>query len=113
MAGLWKPVLVGAAVALGAFALAKAQIFEPSASADGAAAAGDVARGAVVFEAECAACHGAGGEGGSGPALQGTGLEAAFVTERIRAGAGIMPAGLVTGQDETDVVAYVVSISSP
>jgi mono/diheme cytochrome c family protein len=106
-------VLVGLVIALGVFALAKAQIFEPSADTGASTAAGDATRGAVVFESECAGCHGIGGAGGSGPALQGTGLDAAFVTERIREGGGIMPAGLVSGQDEADVVAYVVSISSP
>lgn len=106
-------MLVGLVIALGVFAFAKAQVFEPSADAGGATATGDAGRGAVVFESKCAGCHGMGGTGGSGPALQGTGLEAAFVTERVRQGRGIMPGGLVSGQDEADVVAYVVSISSP
>ena len=113
MGRLWRPVLVGAAVVVGTFALAKAQIFEPSAAADAPAAAGDAERGAVVFEGTCAGCHGAGGTGGSGPALSGSGLDAALVTERVRQGAGVMPGGLVTGQEEADVVAYVVSISAP
>ena len=113
MGRTWRPVLVGAAIALGTFALAKAQVFEPSAAADGPAAAGDAERGAVVFEQECAACHGTGGAGGSGPALQGTGLGAAHVTERVRQGGGVMPPALVSGQDEADVVAYVVSIAAP
>ncbi len=113
MGRLWRPVLVGAVVVLGTFALAQAQIFEPSAAPEEPAAAGDVEAGAVVFDERCAACHGPGGTGGSGPALANTGLDAAFVTERVREGAGIMPGGLATGQDEADVVAYVVSISSP
>ena len=106
-------MLVGLAIAAGVFVLAKAQIFEPSADAGAPSATGDATRGAVVFEENCAGCHGMGGSGGSGPALQGTGLEASFVTERVREGSGIMPVGLVSGQDEADVVAYVVSISSP
>ena len=113
MSRIWRPVLVGLAIALVTFGLAKAQIFEPSAVADEPAAAGDPEQGAVVFEGSCAGCHGAGGTGGSGPALVGTGLDAAFVTERVREGAGVMPGGLVTGQDESDVVAYIVSISAP
>jgi mono/diheme cytochrome c family protein len=113
MGRLWRPVLVGLVIALGVFALAKAQIFEPSADAGAPSVTGDATRGAAVFERECSGCHGMGGTGGSGPALQGTGLEASFVTERVREGSGIMPAGLVSGQDEADVVAYVVSISSP
>jgi mono/diheme cytochrome c family protein len=106
-------VVIGAAVALGAFLLAQAQIFEPPASTGDNAALGDPDRGAVVFESECAACHGAGGEGGSGPRLVETGLDAAAVTEQVRQGSGVMPGGLVSGQDEADVVAYVVSIDSP
>ena len=66
-----------------------------------------------VFERECAGCHGMGGTGGSGPALQGTGLEAVVRDRAGPRGGGIMPGGLVSGQDEADVVAYVVSISSP
>jgi mono/diheme cytochrome c family protein len=113
MSRIWRPVLVGLAVALATFGLAKAQIFEPSAATDEPVAAGDAEQGADVFARSCAGCHGPGGTGGSGPALMGTGLEAAFVTERVREGAGVMPAGLVTGQDEADVVAYVVSITAP
>jgi mono/diheme cytochrome c family protein len=113
MGRLWRPVVVGLAIALGVFFLAKAQVFEPSADTGGATATGDATRGEVVFECECAGCHGMGGNGGSGPALEGTGLEAEVVTERVREGSGIMPAGLVFGRDEADVVAYVVSISSP
>ena len=110
MSRLWRPVLVAAAVAVGTFALARAQIFEPSAAGD-TTTAGDATRGATVFEQKCASCHGSGGEGGSGPALRGTGLDATTVTERVRQGAGVMPPGLVSGRDEADVVAYVVSIS--
>ncbi|MBA2741313.1 MAG: cytochrome c [Actinobacteria bacterium] len=113
MRRIWRPVLVGAVIALVTFALAKAQIFEPSAAAPGTPVAGNAARGEAVFGRECATCHGTAGEGGSGPALQRTSLDASFVTERVRAGAGVMPGGLVTGQDEADVVAYVVGISAP
>jgi cytochrome c550 len=113
MRRIWRPLVVGAVIALGVFVLAKAQIFEPSSSPGDSSAAGDLERGAVVFERECAACHGTGGEGGSGPRLAGSGLDAATVTEQVRQGGGVMPGGLVTGQDEADVVAYVVSISSP
>jgi cytochrome c551 len=110
----WRPILVGAAVAAGTFALAQAQVFEPSAPAAGTAVVGDVDRGEVVFERECAGCHGPGGEGGGvGPQLQGSALDTATVTATVQQGKGVMPAGLVSGQDEADVVAYVVSISAP
>ena len=42
----------------------------------------------------------------------GAGLSAAFVQERIDGGAGVMPAGLVQGTREADVIAYVVSIGA-
>ena len=110
----WRPLVVGAAVAAATFVLAQAQIFEPSAPAAGAASGGDVHNGEILFEGTCAGCHGPGGEGGGiGPRLEGSGLDAAAVTAAVREGRGVMPAGLVSGKDEADVVAYVVKISSP
>ena len=110
----WKPILVGAVVAAGTFALAQAQVFEPDAPAASAVSGGDVYRGEIVFERECAGCHGPGGEGGGvGPRLVGVVLDAATVSAAVQQGRGVMPAGLVTGGDEADVVAYVVSISIP
>lgn len=113
MGRAWRPVLVGAVVVVGTFALAKVQVFEPSAPARGPVAGGNVDRGLAVFDNTCAGCHGPGGTGGTGPQLQGRGLDAAAVTAAVEQGRGIMPAGLVSGQDEADVVAYVVSISAP
>ena len=110
----WRPVLIGAVVAAGTFALAQAQIFEPSAPGAGTAPGGDIYRGETVFQRDCASCHGAGGEGGDvGPSLVGTGLDAATVTATVQQGRGVMPPGLVSGMDEADVVAYVVSLSTP
>jgi cytochrome c551 len=111
MRGLWRPLVVGAAIVVGVFALAQAHIFEPSAAPPAGSATGDATRGAVLYEERCASCHGPAGEGGSGPRLAGTGLDSDSVAEQIRQGGGIMPAGLVTGQDEADVAAYVESIS--
>jgi mono/diheme cytochrome c family protein len=108
----WRPIVVGGAIVVVTFALAQAQIFAPSAPA-GARAAGDVDRGEAVFERQCAGCHGDQGTGGAGPALVETGLDAAEVAAAVQQGRGIMPAGIVSGQEEADVVAYVVSISSP
>jgi mono/diheme cytochrome c family protein len=113
MRRLWRPLLVGAVVVVGTFVLAKAQVFEPSAPAGGPVASGNVERGQAIFESTCAGCHGPGGAGGSGPRLQASGLDAATVASAIEQGRGIMPAGLVSGQDEADVVAFVVSISTP
>jgi mono/diheme cytochrome c family protein len=111
----WIPVLAGAAVVVGVFLLAQWPIFEPSAdtSPPPPAAAGSTARGQVVFESKCAGCHGENGEGGTGPRLAGSGLDATEVAATIRQGAGIMPPGLVTGPDEAEVVAYVVAIATP
>lgn len=109
----WRPILIGAVVVVGTFALAKAQVFEPSAPAASPVSGGDVGRGLLVFDNTCAGCHGTRGVGGTGPRLEASGLDAAAVTSAVEQGRGIMPAGLVSGQDEADVVAYVVSISTP
>lgn len=95
------------------FALAQAKIFAREAPAGDAPGAGDITRGETIFERECAECHGDGGEGGGGPRLVDTGLDATEATAAVAEGRGIMPAGIVTGQERVDVVAYVVSISSP
>lgn len=108
----WRPIVVGGAIVVATFALAQAEIFAPSAPAD-SGLAGDVVRGEEVFASECAGCHGDGGTGGVGPALFETGLDATEVATAVERGRGVMPAGIVTGQDQADVVAYVVSISSP
>jgi len=109
----WRPVLVGGAVVVGVFALAQAQVFAPSAPAgpSAPAVAGDAGHGEAVFQGQCSGCHGDAGQGGVGPQLAGSGVDAAQVTAAVEQGRGVMPAGLVSGQDEADVVAYVVSIS--
>ncbi len=113
MGRLWRPLLVGAVVAGATFALAQLTVFEPSAPPAATLSGGDVYRGQVVFERECASCHGAGGEGGSiGPPLVDTGLDAAEVAATIEQGRGVMPAALVSGQEQADAVAYVVSIGA-
>jgi mono/diheme cytochrome c family protein len=110
----WRPILIGGAVVVATFALAQAQVFAPSVPAGGAALAGDSSRGETVFQRECAGCHGDGGRGGGvGPVLFETGLDTAEVSSAVQQGRGVMPAGIVTGQEQADVVAYVVSISSP
>jgi mono/diheme cytochrome c family protein len=110
----WRPILVGGAVVVGTFALAKAQIFEPEVPAVSAVTPGDVSGGDTVFQRECAGCHGSEGQGGGvGPTLAGAGLNAATVAATVQQGRGVMPAGLVGGRELADVVAYVVSISSP
>lgn len=104
---------MGAAVTAGTFALAQAEIFAPSAPAAGSVSGGDVYRGEIVFERECAACHGAAGVGGSpGPRLVGGGLDATQVAAVVEQGAGVMPPGLVEGVDQKDVAAYVAVLAA-
>jgi mono/diheme cytochrome c family protein len=109
----WRPLVVGGAIVVATFGLAKAHVFSPS-TTPASTTVGDAARGAVIFERTCSGCHGPqGGGGGVGPILAGAGLDAATVSAMVQQGGGVMPAGLVSGEDEADVVAYVVSISNP
>lgn len=72
---------------------------------------GDVDAGLEVFAANCTSCHiDNGNAAGVGPQLAGAGLDAATVETTVTNGKGIMPAGLVSGSDLDNVVAYVVSI---
>ncbi|MBA3402829.1 MAG: c-type cytochrome [Actinobacteria bacterium] len=113
MGRLWRPLLVGAVVAAATFALAQMAVFEPTAPPAATLAGGDVYRGQLTFERACASCHGPQGEGGSpGPPLVDSGLDAVEVAATVELGRGVMPPALVSGQEQADVVAYVVSISS-
>ena len=64
-----------------------------------------------MFARACAACHGADAEGGVGPALADSGIDAGQVIAVIAAGQGLMPPGIVEGQEAVDVAAYVAGIS--
>jgi mono/diheme cytochrome c family protein len=113
---LWRPATVLLCVAGAVFALAQGRVLAPSAPADAGAAAsmelGDPYQGELVFTTTCAGCHGEGGSGGGvGPRLAGAGLSPALIQARIENGAGVMPAGLVEGKREADVLAYVVGIT--
>jgi mono/diheme cytochrome c family protein len=109
----WRPVLAGGAVVVGVLALAQAKVFAPSQPSAAPTATGDAGRGQTVFRENCAGCHGDSGQGGVGPQLASSGVDAAQVTAAVQQGRGVMPAGLVSGQEQADVVAYVVSISAP
>ena len=112
---LWRPVTALVCVSAAVFALAQGQLLAPTAPTGTAAAIppGNAESGKAVFATTCAGCHGdAGAGGGVGPKLAGAGLAAAVVQERIDNGAGVMPAGLVQGTREADVIAYVVSIGA-
>ena len=72
--------------------------------------------GAAIFKTKCAMCHGAGGEGKSGPALKGTSLTAAQIADVLEKGApgkkaphGKAMAG-VTADQASAVAAYVKSL---
>lgn len=72
---------------------------------------GDATAGKATFEAVCQGCHANGGqEAGVGPKLAGLGRTADVIQTTITNGKGVMPAGLVSGDDLENVTAYVVSI---
>lgn len=76
-----------------------------------AAAEGDVAAGKTTFEATCQGCHQQGGTvAGAGPVLAGKGLTAEQIETQIKTPRNQMPANLVSGDDLTNVVAFVLSI---
>lgn len=103
------PPLLLCTVVAGTLGLAFWHPFKPSASS--APVVGDPKRGETVFAATCAGCHGSDASGGIGPALAGSGLTASEVAAVVAAGRGVMPAGLVKGQDADDVASYVASLS--
>ena len=96
-------------VSAGVFTLAKKHPASP-ATASGPVTLGDVARGRAVYLQKCAPCHGRQAEGKVGPQLAGVSLTVEQARAQIDNGGGIMPAGLVTGQRESDVLAYLESI---
>jgi mono/diheme cytochrome c family protein len=106
------PALLFLAFAGTAFGLAKAHLASPGApAAAGTVAVGDPYNGETVFQQSCAACHGAGGKGGGvGPRLAGAQISLAAAQAQIDNGGGVMPAGIVTGAKEHDVLAYLATI---
>ena len=95
------------------FALARRDPAKPEPAAGTTVNVGDAARGKVVFRQVCAPCHGRNAEGRVGPRLAGTVLTRAAAKDQIDRGGGIMPARLVRGRAEEDVLAYLDSISAP
>ncbi len=76
-----------------------------------AAATGDVAAGKVFFVGTCQGCHlAAGTQAGVGPVLAGGGRSEERIRNQVVNGGAAMPAGLATGADLDNVVAYVLSI---
>ena len=64
----------------------------------------------VPYAQTCAGCHGETGEGGAGPRLRGNPISLAAAKVQIDAGSGTMPAQLVTGRQEDDLLAYLATI---
>jgi cytochrome c551 len=70
-----------------------------------------VEAGLQVFSQNCTTCHTDNGQqAGVGPQLAGAGLDEQTIRTTVQNGRGIMPAGLVSGEDLDNVVAYVLSI---
>jgi len=68
---------------------------------------GDATHGKALFAAKCAKCHGANGTGGTlAPRLGGAPIDLDEAKERIDEGASGMPAHLVEGRQEEDLLAY-------
>jgi cytochrome c551 len=108
------PAILLAGVTAGVFALAQLHpAKDEAASAPSAAVvAGDAARGETLFAENCASCHGEGGAGGGvGPTLAGSGIAREDAQATIENGSGIMPADLVSGQELSDVLAYLETIT--
>ena len=106
------PLVLFLVVSAGVFSLAKLHPASP-ATASGPVALGDVAHGKAVFLQKCAPCHGTHAEGKVGPKLAGANLTVEAARAQIDNGGGIMPARLVTGGNEADVLAYLKTLFIP
>jgi mono/diheme cytochrome c family protein len=102
------PAILFVVVSAAVFGFAKWHPAKPEAvPAPAASGPKDPVRGEELFAENCATCHGEGGQGGGvGPALPGSELTIAQAQSIITSGRGIMPGGLVEGQDLEDVLAY-------
>jgi mono/diheme cytochrome c family protein len=102
-------LLIG--VSASAFTLAQLHPAKPGVPSAGSVKLGDPYRGQIAFEATCAGCHGSGGKGGGvGPRLIGLKITVAQAKAQVDNGGGVMPAGLVKGTKEEDVLAYLATI---
>lgn len=108
------PAILFAVVSASVYILAElhpAKDERPSAPV-GELVAGDPAEGERLFAENCAGCHGEGGTGGGvGPTLAGSGVSTDLARSTIENGSGVMPAGLVQGQELEDVLAYLETIA--
>jgi cytochrome c551 len=108
------PLVLFAVVSASAFTLAKLHPAKPETpvTASGPVALGDAQRGQAIFKQTCGGCHGVNAQGGVGPKLAGSQVTAAAAKTQIDNGGGIMPAHLVSGAREADVLAYLATITS-
>ena len=67
---------------------------------------GDIDAGASVYSTSCSGCHGADGEGVSGPALAGDLEDESEILEVVFYGEGTMPAVDLTDQEAADLLVY-------
>jgi mono/diheme cytochrome c family protein len=105
------PACLFFAVSATVFLLASLALAEPSApKTSGVVVVGDQYRGQVVYSQSCAGCHGATGEGGVGPKLQDNPITLAAAKAQIDSGGATMPAQLVAGRQEEDLLAYLATI---
>jgi mono/diheme cytochrome c family protein len=103
------PLVLFVLVSGTAFTLAKLHLASPAATT-GPVTLGDPQRGQVIFKQTCGGCHGMKAEGGVGPRLAGAPITLEKVRAQIDNGGGIMPARLVTGSREDDVLAYLATV---
>jgi mono/diheme cytochrome c family protein len=106
------PLILFVVVSAAVFTLAKLHLAKPAASAGGATKLGDSGRGQVSFRETCGGCHGTNAQGGVGPRLAGARITLSAAKAQIDNGGGIMPARLVSGQREEDVLAYLATIDA-
>jgi mono/diheme cytochrome c family protein len=103
------PLVLFLVVSAAAFTLAKLHLARPEATA-APVTSGDAVRGQATFKQTCGGCHGMNAEGGVGPRLAGAQITVAAAKTQIDDGGGIMPAKLVSGSREDDVLAYLATI---
>ena len=106
------PLVLFVVVSATVFTLANLHLAKPAASS-GAVPLGDAKHGRVAYVQKCAPCHGAQAQGKVGPRLAGADLTVEQARAQIDNGGGIMPAGLVSGGAEADVLAYLKSLFTP
>jgi mono/diheme cytochrome c family protein len=104
------PLVLFVVVTGSVFTLAKLHLAKPAASAAGPTKLGDSVRGQVIFRETCGGCHGTNAQGGVGPRLAGARITLPAAKAQIDNGGGIMPAKLVSGSREDDVLAYLATI---